>query len=59
MIEEDNYTISPENLARNYKPHELEMVTCQICLMILENPIECTQCQNPFCQKCIERFKKG
>lgn len=28
-------------------------ITCTICMMILDNPKQCTQCQNLFCNKCI------
>ena len=29
-----------------------EMTICQICSDYFEDPVECSQCHNNFCQKC-------
>lgn len=31
---------------------------CQICFEIVEDPVECRKCQNHYCRKCINEWKK-
>ena len=35
---------------------QLDMLTCQICLMILSTPHECATCQNQFCAACADKW---
>jgi len=32
------------------------MITCQICLMVLQEPQECDKCQNQFCKACVAEW---
>ena len=34
--------------------HPGEEFKCQVCKLILENPVECSLCQDSFCQSCID-----
>ena len=31
-------------------------ITCPICLKILINPFMCTNCQNVYCNNCIDQW---
>lgn len=59
-INEDNYI--SEDLIDNidyYKQlSESEMLSCPICLGLLNDPVMCDSCQNTFCKKCIEDWEK-
>ena len=35
-----------------------DSITCQICLELMIEPVICLGCQNTFCKKCIENWKK-
>ena len=35
-----------------------ESVICSICEGLMIIPMECSNCQNLYCQKCIEKWKK-
>lgn len=35
-----------------------EDIICSICEKLMIMPMECTVCQNQYCQKCIENWKK-
>jgi len=35
---------------------QLEMLTCQICLLVLSTPSECATCQNQFCATCADKW---
>jgi len=35
-----------------------DSITCQICLELMIEPVICLGCQNTFCKKCIEDWKK-
>ena len=32
------------------------MITCSICSLIIQNPVQCNKCQNFFCSKCINNW---
>jgi len=32
-------------------------VTCQICYVLLNNPILCSKCETPYCSECINKWK--
>lgn len=34
-----------------------DIVTCNLCLGILINPIECSSCESSFCKSCIEEWR--
>lgn len=35
-----------------------EMLTCPICLGLLNDPIMCEECQNTFCRNCLNNWEK-
>lgn len=35
-----------------------ELITCRICLEILNNPFECEKCGSLFCEECISKWLK-
>ena len=35
-----------------------ELIICQICQCIMLEPVMCLKCQNYYCKKCIEDWKK-
>ena len=35
-----------------------ELIICQICKCIMLEPVICVECQNYYCNKCIEDWKK-
>ena len=36
----------------------MENFTCSICLNILENPVQCANCSNNFCEQCVKNIKR-
>ena len=36
-----------------------EIIKCPLCSKLLQNPFECTQCENLFCDECISPFIKA
>jgi len=49
----DNFDIKNETF--NSFP---ELIICQICQCIMLEPVMCLNCQNYYCKKCIEDWKK-
>ena len=41
----------------NYESFQ-DMIICQICQCIMLEPVMCLECQNHYCKKCIEDWKK-
>ena len=35
-----------------------ELIICQICQCIMLEPVMCVGCQNYYCKKCIDDWKK-
>ena len=49
----DEYNI----INKEYYEGVKEIVNCLICFNIIENPLQCDQCQNCFCAKCTRHLK--
>ena len=48
-----------ENIVKNEIFEELkESVICPLCEELMIVPMECSICQNLYCEKCIEKWKK-
>ena len=48
-----------ENIVKDELFKELkEDIICEICQGLMVIPMQCTKCQNTFCQKCIEVWQK-
>ena len=35
-----------------------DTITCPICTLIFDDPVECINCHNNFCRKCVEKIKE-
>lgn len=58
MIEKE-FDIENEKIVKNevYESFK-DLIECPICLRIMYNPMMCMNCQQSFCQKCIEEWQK-
>jgi len=35
-----------------------DTITCPICTLIFDDPVECINCHNNFCRRCVEKIKE-
>ena len=56
MIEE---YINEDSIVKNELYEELkDSITCPICECLMIEPMVCSKCQNTYCKKCIDGWKK-
>ena len=55
---EEYHLIEEDILNKDYFENIRNMVTCFICLNIMEDPIQCDKCQHSFCLECINKLSK-
>jgi hypothetical protein len=54
----DDY-IKEENIVKNETYEALkDLIICPICECLMIEPMLCTKCQNTYCKKCIDSWKK-
>ena len=55
----EEYSLIEEDIInKDYLENIRDMVTCVICLNIVEEPLQCEICKHSFCSECIEKFGK-
>ena len=55
----DEYQLVEEDIInKEYFENIRDMVTCIICLNIMEEPIQCGICQHSYCLECINKLSK-
>ena len=62
---DENDKLSPRCLVRPSKilgsqffEEDESYLKCMICFKVLQNPLECSECQKAFCGDCISKWKK-
>ena len=55
---EEYYLIEDDIINKDYLENIRDMVTCIICLNIIEDPVQCDMCQHCFCLDCINKLGK-
>ena len=55
---EEYYLIEDDIINKDYLENIRDMVTCIICLNIIDDPVQCDTCQHSFCLDCITKLGK-
>ena len=53
---EEYYLIEDDVINKDYLENIRDLVTCIICLNIIDNPVQCDTCQHSFCLVCVNKL---